>query len=146
MHEKYFFTQFRTINDSSIIALKWLLHNLHMYKLRTIVAREALVFGSINGVQIRRRATPGLPDSSWHYLPKRGKIYQITTTLPNCHKIYQMTVAYFKWPKNIPAFSILRPSKIYPNWDFWFENKPSGNPARHSNLSLCVKGCFYKDV
>jgi hypothetical protein len=18
---------------------------------------------------------------------------------------------------------------IYPNWDFWFENKPSGNPA-----------------
>jgi hypothetical protein len=23
------------------------------------------------------------------------------------------------------------PSKIYPNWDFWFENKPSGNPATH---------------
>jgi hypothetical protein len=22
-----------------------------------------------------------------------------------------------------------RPSKIYPNWDFWFENKPSGNSA-----------------
>jgi hypothetical protein len=21
------------------------------------------------------------------------------------------------------------PSKIYPNWDFWFENKPSGNPG-----------------
>jgi hypothetical protein len=21
-----------------------------------------------------------------------------------------------------------RPSKIYPNLDFWFENKPSGNP------------------
>jgi hypothetical protein len=21
-----------------------------------------------------------------------------------------------------------RPSKIYPNWDFGFENKPSGNP------------------
>jgi hypothetical protein len=20
-------------------------------------------------------------------------------------------------------------SKIYPTWDFWFENKPSGNPA-----------------
>jgi hypothetical protein len=19
---------------------------------------------------------------------------------------------------------------LYPNWDFWFENKPSGNPAR----------------
>jgi hypothetical protein len=25
-------------------------------------------------------------------------------------------------------FSIAKPSKIYPNWDFWFENKPSGNP------------------
>jgi hypothetical protein len=25
-------------------------------------------------------------------------------------------------------FSIARPSKIYPNWNFWFENKPSGNP------------------
>jgi hypothetical protein len=22
-----------------------------------------------------------------------------------------------------------KPSKIYPNLDFWFENKPSGNPA-----------------
>jgi hypothetical protein len=21
------------------------------------------------------------------------------------------------------------PSKIYSNWNFWFENKPSGNPA-----------------
>jgi hypothetical protein len=27
-----------------------------------------------------------------------------------CHKIY------------IPTPSIARPSKIYPNWDFWFEN------------------------
>jgi hypothetical protein len=51
------------------------------------------------------------------HIPKRGKIYQITTTLPNGHKIY------------ITALSILRPSKIYPNWDFWFENKPSGNPV-----------------
>jgi hypothetical protein len=23
--------------------------------------------------------------------------------------------------------SIVRHSKIYPNWDFWFENLPSGN-------------------
>jgi hypothetical protein len=22
------------------------------------------------------------------------------------------------------------PPKIYPNWDFWFENKPSGNPGQ----------------
>jgi hypothetical protein len=25
--------------------------------------------------------------------------------------------------------SIARPSKIYPNWYFWFENIPSGNPV-----------------
>jgi hypothetical protein len=30
---------------------------------------------------------PGLPDFSRHKIPKRGKIYQITTTLPNGHKI-----------------------------------------------------------
>jgi hypothetical protein len=32
--------------------------------------------------------------------------------------------------KNIPKISIARPSQIYPNLDFWFENMPSGNPAR----------------
>jgi hypothetical protein len=26
------------------------------------------------------------------------------------------------------TFSNLGPSKIYPNWNFWFEKKPSGNP------------------
>jgi hypothetical protein len=31
----------------------------------------------------------------------------------------------------MPSSSIARPSKIYPNLDFWFENKPSGNPASH---------------
>jgi hypothetical protein len=29
-------------------------------------------------------------------------------------------------------FSTARPSKIYPNWNFCFENKPSGNPTRDS--------------
>jgi hypothetical protein len=27
----------------------------------------------------------------------------------------------------MPTTSIARPSKIYPNWDFWFEKIPSGN-------------------
>jgi hypothetical protein len=31
--------------------------------------------------------------------------------------------------KKLPTCSIARHSKIYPNWDFWFENKPSGNPV-----------------
>jgi hypothetical protein len=29
----------------------------------------------------------------------------------------------------MPTFSIPRPFKIYPNSDFWFENKPSGSPV-----------------
>jgi hypothetical protein len=34
--------------------------------------------------------------------------------------------------KNINIFN-RRPSKIYPNRDFWFENKPSGNPDTDPN-------------
>jgi hypothetical protein len=41
---------------------------------------------------------------------------------PKDIKMYQMAVIYFKWTINIPTFSIPRPSKIYPNWDLWFEN------------------------
>jgi hypothetical protein len=40
-----------------------------------------------------------------------------------------MAVKYSKWPLNITTFFKFRPSKIYPNWDFGFEKKPSGNPA-----------------
>jgi hypothetical protein len=40
-----------------------------------------------------------------------------------------MPVPYSKWPQNIQIFTSSSPSKIYPNFDFWFENKPSGNPA-----------------
>jgi hypothetical protein len=25
---------------------------------------------------------------------------------------------------------------MYPNWDFWFENKPSGNPALAADIAL----------
>jgi hypothetical protein len=35
---------------------------------------------------------------------------------------------------------IARPSKIYPNWDFWFENKPSGNPGMGSHYYHTVPG------
>jgi hypothetical protein len=48
---------------------------------------------------------------------QNGKIYQ------NGHKIYQM--AFFE-----------RHSDIYPNWDFWFENIPSGN--RGSVVFVCT--------
>jgi hypothetical protein len=47
-----------------------------------------------------------------------------------------MAIKYTNWQqnrpnghKNLPTSFIARLSKIYPNWDFWFENIPSGNPA-----------------
>jgi hypothetical protein len=47
------------------------------------------------------------------------------------HRIYQH---YF----------IPRPSKIYPNLDFWFENTPSGNPA--PELSVPPRSRGYKNL
>jgi hypothetical protein len=40
-----------------------------------------------------------------------------------------MDVNRSKWSENMPTSFIARPSKIYPNWIFWFESMPSGNPA-----------------
>jgi hypothetical protein len=50
-----------------------------------------------------------------------------------------MTIKYTEWIQNIQnrrkidqmviKYTKTRHSKIYPNWDFWFENIPSGNPA-----------------
>jgi hypothetical protein len=30
---------------------------------------------------------------------------------------------------------------MYPNWDFWFKNKQSGNPGMYSQLSASNKFC-----
>jgi hypothetical protein len=37
---------------------------------------------------------PGLPSFYWYNVPKWGKIYQMTSELPNPHKIYQITRMY----------------------------------------------------
>jgi hypothetical protein len=42
--------------------------------------------------------------------------------------IYHLAIKLTKWSLNMLASSTERPFKIYPNWDFWFENIPSGNP------------------
>jgi hypothetical protein len=34
-----------------------------------------------------------------------------------------MAVKYSKWPLNVLTYSILWPSRNYPNWNFWFENR-----------------------
>jgi hypothetical protein len=70
-------------------------------------------------------------ESSWL---KNDSTYKITLALPqgcqiflganienipNGNKIYQM----------YRHLQLQDPPKFYPNWDFWFENIPSGNPA-----------------
>jgi hypothetical protein len=65
------------------------------------------------------------------------RTYQMAKNIPNGHKLYQMAIIYSKWSLNITTFNIPRPSKIYPKLDFWFENKPSGNPdARYMNVGM----------
>jgi hypothetical protein len=85
-----------------------------------------------------------LPDFSWYNIPKREKIYQMTAkhpkrlqnipnglkNIPKHYKTYQMDQKINKWSHNLPISPVARLSKNYPNWEFWFENKPSGNPAR----------------
>jgi hypothetical protein len=75
-------------------------------------------------------AEAGLPDFSWYMIQKLGKI------VTNENKTYQMVIKHPKCPYNISSghkiyqrLSKQKPFKIYPNCDFWFENKPSGNPA-----------------
>jgi hypothetical protein len=59
-------------------------------------------------------------------IPKREKYTKWPINyIYTIYKSYQMTEKYSQW-----SFSIPRPSKFYPKWDFWFENKASGNPAR----------------
>jgi hypothetical protein len=55
--------------------------------------------------------------------------------IPNGHNIYIPT----KWSWNLPTSFITKPSKIYPNWDFWFENMPSGNPVKLSRPFLVLE-------
>jgi hypothetical protein len=58
---------------------------------------------------------------------KTGKIYQNNP----------MTITYAKWSQiipndlkiGIPTILIPKPSKIYPNWYFRFDNMPSGLPV-----------------
>jgi hypothetical protein len=66
-------------------------------------------------------------------IPKRELYTKWPQTVPNGHKLYQLIKKYSKWSQNITTFSVRRPYKIYPNRNFWFENKPSGNPAQLTN-------------
>jgi hypothetical protein len=52
-------------------------------------------------------------------------------TAPN-HPLFPWSLIVINIPNDQEykiIFSIPRFSKIYPNWDFWYEKKPSGNPG-----------------
>jgi hypothetical protein len=57
----------------------------------------------------------------------------------------QVTTRYTKWLSTIPnghnTFSISRTSKIFPNWDFLFQNIPTGNPG----VGGIFKADFFKE-
>jgi hypothetical protein len=63
--------------------------------------------------------------------------------IPNGHKIYRTAL---KRPKDhkicIPTSSIARPSKIYPNGGFLFENMPSGNPGKQRKENISQSEMF----
>jgi hypothetical protein len=74
-----------------------------------------------------------LPDFSWSKHTKVGKI------IPNDHNLKQTDINYTKCPQNIPNghniyqhFPFQGPPKFTLTFlyfcDFWFQNKPSGNP------------------
>jgi hypothetical protein len=69
---------------------------------------------------------PGLPNFSWHNIPKLEMQTKWPRHIPNSRKIYQMVLQYSKWPYIIPIFFIPRLS----NSDFWYVTILSGNPDR----------------
>jgi hypothetical protein len=50
-------------------------------------------------------------------------------TIPNGNKLYRGRKILYINVIKYTNISIPRPSKFYPNWDFWFENKPPGTSA-----------------
>jgi hypothetical protein len=62
----------------------------------------------------------------------------MTTTLPNGHKIYQNDRKIFQMAIKYTSIFRSKVLQIYPNWDFWFENKPSGNPAAGRKKCLVI--------
>jgi hypothetical protein len=100
-----------------------------------------LFFNGLKCKILAQSGKPGLPDFSWSKHTKMGKMYQMATNntkrpqiMPNGCKIFKMVI------KNILKRSIARPPKMYLNWDFGFENKPSGNPAGYRDNLLIQKG------
>jgi hypothetical protein len=80
----------------------------------------------------------------FHIFPVRVARYFLTQYTKTCenipittngHKIYQNDRKIFQMTLKYTSIFHSKASKIYPNSDFWFVNKPSGSPVPHSFLS-----------
>jgi aspartate/tyrosine/aromatic aminotransferase len=60
--------------------------------------------------------------------------------VPNSHKISQISIKFSKWSWNTYINIFQSKALQNPNWDFWFKNKPSGNPGA-VNVLIYVQGC-----
>jgi hypothetical protein len=72
-----------------------------------------------------RMSLAGLPDFSCYSIPRRQKYTKWPHKIPNGRKIPRPNGHML----NTPTSPISKPYKIDPNWYFWFENIPSGNPG-----------------
>jgi hypothetical protein len=134
----------RTHDVLFLSRMRWRL--FHAAKDVSYIEWAFIIRGSANGHRCLNTAIlwatdwlrTGLPDFSWHNIPKWGKIYQIATKLPNGHKMYQMAVIYSKCQKIIPTFFTPRPSKIDPNCDFWSDLVENSNCNTSSLLTKIV--------
>jgi hypothetical protein len=97
-----------------------------------------LPLSRLNHKKIWRQS--GLSDFSWYKIPKREKYTKLTRTIPNVHKNITKDLKMDQ-----VSSSIARPSKIDPNLDFWFENKPSGNPGIVSNYFVTRRTLSFRN-
>jgi hypothetical protein len=86
-----------------------------------------------------------LPDFSWYKHTKTEKMYQISTKCTKSEQNIRNGRKIDLMSKNIPKSSFESSSKMYPNFNFWFENI-FGNLAilgLDDSLKLGARGIFF---
>jgi hypothetical protein len=90
---------------------KWCLYEA-WFSCRTTPCDQKSYAVTHGSVHTTRRDTeacfmPGLPDFSWSKIPKRGKIYQITTKYIDQMVIKYTKIFHCKTPQNLPKLGFL---------------------------------------
>jgi hypothetical protein len=93
--------QFSPLRDFSTLGI-FFFHNLgHLFRIKSFRSRVS--------------------HFSWCNIPKRKKCTKWPLNIPNGHYIYPMAVKYV-YQMTITFANTAKPSKIYPDWNIWFEN------------------------